>query len=320
MKKQKLGTSGLSVTPVAFGASALGNMPDTYGYEVSEARAQITLQKIFEGPINFLDTSNNYGLGRSESRIGQAIKARGGLPDGFVLATKLDRDMQTGRFDADRVARSIEESLTRLGLNCVPLLHLHDPEHAHDLDEVTRDGGAIDALFKLKEQGLVTAVGLAMGALDIMFPILKAYPFDSLISHNRFTLLNRSAGPMFDHAQMQDIAVFNAAPYAGGVLAKGSHNLPKITYQPANAKQLQPVRALEDVCARHNIPLGAAALQFSLNERRVTSTIVGVSRPERVVETLEWAALELPEPALAELAQLSFDLRDPEADRVYKPD
>ena len=320
MKKQKLGTSGLSVTPVAFGASALGNMPDTYGYEVSEARAQITLQKIFEGPINFLDTSNNYGLGRSESRIGQAIKARGGLPDGFVLATKLDRDMQTGRFDADRVARSIEESLTRLGLNCVPLLHLHDPEHAHDLDEVTRDGGAIDALFKLKEQGLVTAVGLAMGALDIMFPILKAYPFDSLISHNRFTLLNRSAGPMFDHAQMQDIAVFNAAPYAGGVLAKGSHNLPKITYQPANAKQSQPVRALEDVCARHNIPLGAAALQFSLNERRVTSTIVGVSRPERVVETLEWAALELPEPALAELAQLSFDIGDPEADRVYKPD
>ena len=319
MKKQKLGTSGLSVTPVAFGASALGNMPDTYGYEVSEARAQITLQKIFEGPINFLDTSNNYGLGRSESRIGQAIKARGGLPDGFVLATKLDRDMQTGRFDVDWVARSIEESLTRLGLNCIPLLHLHDPEHAHDLDEVTRDGGAIDALFKLKEQGLVTAVGLAMGALDIMFPILKAYPFDSLISHNRFTLLNRSAGPMFDYAQTQDIAVFNAAPYAGGVLAKGSQILPKITYQPANAKQLQPVRALEDVCSRHNIPLGAAALQFSLSERRVTSTIVGVSRPERVVETLEWAALELPEPALAELAQLTFDLGDPEADRVYKP-
>ena len=130
---------------MAFGASALGNMPDTYGYEVNEARAQTTLQKIFDGPVNFLDTSNNYGLGRSESRIGQAIKARGGLPDGFVLATKLDRDMQTGCFDADRVARSIEESLTRLGLDCVPLLHLHDPEHARDLNEVTRDGGAIDA-------------------------------------------------------------------------------------------------------------------------------------------------------------------------------
>ena len=319
MKKQRLGTSGLSVTSVAFGASALGNMPDTYGYEVSEARAQTTLQKIFDGPVNFLDTSNNYGLGRSESRIGQAIKARGGLPDGFVLATKLDRDMQTGCFDADRVVRSIEESLTRLGLDCVPLLHLHDPEHARDLSEVTRDGGAIDALFKLKEQGLVTAVGLAMGALDIMFPILKAYPFDSLISHNRFTLMNRSAGPMFDYAQTQSIAVFNAAPYAGGVLAKGSHDMPKITYQPADAKQLKPIRVLEEICARHNIPLGAAALQFSLKESRVTSTIVGVSRPERIDETLEWAALKIPEVALVELAQLSYDLDDPEANRLYKP-
>ncbi len=319
MKKQKLGISGLSVTSVAFGASALGNMPDTYGYEVNEARAQTTLQKIFDGPVNFLDTSNNYGLGRSESRIGQAIKARGGLPDGFVLATKLDRDMQTGCFDADRVARSIEESLTHLGLDCVPLLHLHDPEHARDLSEVTRDGGAIDALFKLKEQGLVTAVGLAMGALDIMFPILKAYPFDSLISHNRFTLLNRSAGPMFDFAQTQSIAVFNAAPYAGGVLAKGSHDMLKITYQPADAKQLKRIRVLEEICARHNIPLGAAALQFSLKDNRVTSTIVGVSRPERIEETLEWAALKTPEAAPIELTQLSYDLDDAEANRLYKP-
>ena len=111
---------------------------------------------------------------------------------------------------------------------------------------------------------MVTAVSLAMGALDIMFPILKAYPFDSLISHNRFTLLNRSAGPMFDYAQKQSIAVFNAAPYAGGVLAKGSHDMPKITYRPADAKQLKPIRVLEEICARHNIPLGAAALQFSL--------------------------------------------------------
>ena len=69
---------------------------------------------------------------------------------------------------------------------------------------------------------------------------------------------------MFDYAQKQSIAVFNAAPYAGGVLAKGSHDMPKITYRPADAKQLKPIRVLEEICARHNIPLGAAALQFSL--------------------------------------------------------
>ena len=77
-------------------------MPDTYGYEVSEARARETLDAIFESEVNFLDTSNNYGFGRSEARTGDAIRARGGLPDGFVISTKLDRDMETLRFDADR--------------------------------------------------------------------------------------------------------------------------------------------------------------------------------------------------------------------------
>ena len=129
---------------MAIGASALGNMPDTYGYEVSAARVQTNFQNIFDGPVNFLDTSNNYGLARSENRFGQAIKARGGLPDCFVLATKLDHDTQTRCFYADKVAYSIKERLKRLGLDCIPFLDLHGHEHAHDLDQLTRDGGTID--------------------------------------------------------------------------------------------------------------------------------------------------------------------------------
>lgn len=191
MERIAIGKTGLAVTRLGFGASGLGNMPDTYGYEVSEARARETLQAIFDGPVNLLDTSNNYGFGRSEERIGAAIRERGGLPEGFVLSTKLDRDMETGRFDADRVRRSVEESLTRLGLDRVQLLHLHDPEHARDLSEITREGGALDALFRLREEGIAQAVGLAMGRLDIMMPILRERPFDALISHNRYTLLNR---------------------------------------------------------------------------------------------------------------------------------
>ena len=141
MDKRAIGTTGLSVTPLCFGMSGLGNMPDTYGYEVDDARARETLRAIFDGPVNFIDTSNNYGFGRSEERIGAAIRERGGLPEGFVLSTKLDRDMETGRFDADRARRSVEESLMRLGIDSIPMLHLHDPEHARDLDEITGKGG-----------------------------------------------------------------------------------------------------------------------------------------------------------------------------------
>lgn len=319
MERRRIGKTGLEVTPLCFGTSGLGDMPDTYGYSVDEERALATLDAIFDSPVNFLDTSRNYGMGRSEERIGRAIRDRGGLPEGFVLSTKLDRDMDTGRFDAARARRSLEESLTALSLDRIPLLHLHDPEHARSLDEITGKGGALDELFRMKEEGLAQAVGLAMGRIDIMFPILRNWPFDALISHNRFTLLNRSADEMFDYANANGIAILNAAPYAGGVLAKGSVRMPRITYQEADHERLEPVRRVEEICARHNVAPGAAALQFSMRDPRITSTIVGVSKPERVSETLAWATVELPEAAMSELAGLPAANDDPEASRVYRP-
>ncbi len=319
MEKRRIGNTGLAVTPLCFGASALGDMPDTYGYGVDEDRALATIDAIFDGPVNFLDTSRNYGFGRSEERIGKAIRVRGGLPAGFVLSTKLDRDMETGRFDADRARRSLEESLTALNLDRIPLLHLHDPEHARDLTEITGKGGAIDELFRMKEEGLAQAVGLAMGRIDMMFPILRDWPFDALISHNRFTLLNRSADEMFDYAHANGIAILNAAPYAGGVLAKGSARMPRLTYQLVEDTALEPVRRIEAICARHGIAPGAAALNFSMRDPRITSTIVGVSKPDRVAETLAWGSADLPVSALAELAALPAATDDPEASRVYRP-
>ncbi len=294
-------------------------MPDTYGYEVDEARARATLQAIFDGPVNFLDTGNNYGMGRSEQRIGDAIRERGGLPEGFVLSTKVDRDMETGRFDASRVRQSLEESLTRLGIDTIPLLHLHDPEHARDLTEITAEGGALDELFRLKEEGIAQSVGLAMGNIDVMFPILRDRPFDALISHNRYTVLNRAADEMFDYAASRDIAILNAAPFAGGVLAKGSAVMPRVTYQLADDKKLAPVRAIEAICAKHHIAPGALALQFSMKNKRITSTIVGISKPERVADTLVWASTDIPQAAWDEIEALGFEADDPEADRDYKP-
>ncbi len=319
MKLHPIGETGLTVTDICFGASGLGDMPDTYGYRVDEDRARATVEAIFDGPANFLDTSRNYGFGRSEERIGAVIKERGGLPDGFVLSTKLDRDMDTGRFDADRAWASLDESKAALGLDHIPMLQLHDPEHARDLTEITRDGGALDALFKMKEEGHATAVGLAMGRLDIMFPILKNWPFDVLISHNRWTLLNQSADEMFDYAAQNGIAILNAAPFAGGVLAKGSAVMPQVTYQAADDAALATVREVEALCAAHRVVVGPAALQFSMQDPRIASTIVGVTKPERVAQTLDWSAAELPAALSQALQNRPAEMEDPEANRDYKP-
>lgn len=309
----------MSVAPIMFGTSSLGNMPDTYGYEVGEERARDTVAAIFDGPAKCIDTSNNYGFGRSEERVGAVIRERGGLPEGTVLSTKLDRDMETGRFDAARARQSLEESLTRLGLNSVPLLHLHDPEHARDLSEIEDRSGALDELFKMKEEGLAKAIGLAMGRVELQFRLLRNWPFDALINHNRYTLINRSADEMFDFANEQGMAILNAAPYAGGVFAKGSAQMPRVTYQDADEEALAPIRRIEAICARHGVAPGAVALQFSMRDPRIASTIVGVSKPERVAETLAWVEDAIPGAVWEEIGSLGYSSEDPEANRDYKP-
>jgi D-threo-aldose 1-dehydrogenase len=290
-------------------------MPGTYGYGVDEERALATVRAVLARPDGFLDSSRNYGFGRSEERIGKVVRELGGWPAGRVLSTKLDRDMETGRFDAARARRSFEESLEALGRDRVEILHLHDPEHAADLGEID---GAVAELFRLRDEGMVDAVGLAAGRIEVMMPLLRAWDFDALITHNRWTLVNRNARPMLELAAERGVAVFNAAPYASGALAKGA-DVGRYVYQEADEATLAPVRAIEAICARAGVPMGAAALQFSMRSPEVTATICGVSRPERVAETLAWAEWPIPQTVWDELAALPVATDDPEATRDYSP-
>lgn len=318
-KTVNLKSSGLTIPAICFGTTALGDMPDTYGYSVGEDRARATLNAIFDGPIPFLDTSRNYGMGESEKRIGDAIRARGGLSKGLVISSKLDRNMTNGKFDGERAQQSLEESLKALGVSSIDLLHLHDPEYASDLNDVTKKGGALGALFRMKEQGLCKAVGLAAGRTDVMIPLLRDYDFDALISHNRFTLLNRQGTEMFELAKSRNIAVINAAPYASGILAKGAAKQPLFAYMPAGDDIKSRANAIEAACAKYAVPMGAAALQFSMKSPLVASTICGVSSPERVQQTIDWANFEIPDALWKELEAIPFDMDDPEAKRVYRP-
>ena len=312
----KLGRTNLEVPNICFGSGPLGDLPNSYRYSVSEERALETVRAIFAGPAPFIDTSRNYGFGRSEDRIGKVIRELGGLPDGAVISTKLDRDSDTHRFDAAVARQSLEDTLGVLALDHIQLLHLHDPEYAESLGQVTGADGALRELFKMKEEGLADAVGLAAGDVEVMMPILREWDFDAIICHNRFMLTNRNAEAMMDFAVDKGMAFLNAAPYAGGTLAKGSEACEIYVYQDVTEEVLEPIRRIEGICARHGIPLGAAALQFSMRDSRVASTICGISKPERVQETLDWAAWPIAEEAWEELLALPYTTDDPEATRV----
>ncbi|WP_249336251.1 aldo/keto reductase [Sinomonas gamaensis] len=296
-----LGSTGLKVTELCVGTSPLASMSRLYGYDVSDERAVATIEAVLDSPIRFIDTSNGYGEhGEAEKRIGLALAARGGLPADVVLATKVDPDPVTGDFSGKRVFASYEESLERLGVDRVPLLYLHDPERI-SFEEATAPDGAVEALVRLRDEGRVDYIGVAGGPVRLLAEYVETDVFDVLLSHNRYTLLDRSAASLFATAHERGIGVVNAAPFGGGMLAKGPDVQGKYGYGERDERIADAARAMAEACARHNVPLPAAALQFSLRAPFIDATVVGVSSPERVGQTLEYAALEIPEALWAEL-------------------
>ena len=122
------------------------------------------------------------------------------------------------------------------------------------------------------------------------------------ISHNRYTLLNTEADSFWDVCQQHGVAAVNAAPYGSGILVKGPSAYPRYMYSAAPQDLLERAYKLEEICNRHHLPLAAAALQFSLRDSRIASTIVGMSHAERLAETLTLARYPLPEELWGELA------------------
>ena len=304
MTIRQLGTTPLQVSPICVGTSALGSFPAQYGYEVSDETAVATIARVFQGPFTFIDTSNEYGGGDSEKRIGRAIRENGGVPDGFVIATKVDPLPGSSDFSGDRVRRSIEESLERLGLDTLQLVYLHDPEKI-TFEEATAPGGPLEALIELRDEGVISHLGVAGGPIDLELQYLATEAFDAVISHNRYTLVEQTAEPLLDDAVARGVAFINAAPFGGGMLVKGPKAVPRYCYAPVDQATLDRVTEMERLCADFGVPLAAAALQFSTRDHRVTATIVGMSEPRRIEQTVELLDVSIPDELWDALLPLS---------------
>lgn len=264
------------MSPVTLGTSWLGAQ-DTVEEVAALADAMVA------APFA-LDTSNNYQDGRSETALDEALARGGGTRSGTPIFTKVDRDPDTGAFDRDRVWRSFEESSGRLGIDRFPLLHLHDP-YSITVEQALEPCGAIQGMLELRDQGLAGAIGIAVGELSAEWSYLRTGVFDAVLTHNRYTLVDRRAQPLIQEAAGHGMAVFNAAPFGGGLLAgKGT----TYAYREAPPALLTWVQRLKSLCDQHGVALPAAALHFSLRNTSINSTIVGIGRPERVSEIIAY--------------------------------
>ena len=304
MSIRPLGRTGLKVSNICVGTSALGSFPAQYGYEVDEDTAVATIHRVFDGPFTFIDTSNEYGGGASEERIGRAIAERGGIPEGYVVATKVDPLPGSTDFSGDRVRRSVEESLERLGIDKLQLVYLHDPEKISFEEGVAKEG-PLEALIDLRDQGVIQHLGVAGGPIDLELQYLATDAFDAVISHNRYTLVEQTAEPLLEDAARRGVAFVNAAPFGGGMLVKGPRAVPRYCYAPVDQTTIDRVLRMEALCGQYGVPLAAAALQFSVRDERVASTIVGMSRPGRVEETLRLLNHDIPQELWDQLLPLA---------------
>lgn len=290
----------LNVSPLTLGTSGLGR--DTEPGSPEEDAAVAVAVDLLQSTHAFVDTSNNYAGGRSEAVLGQAI-ARLGADAQTRVISKVDCEPGTGAFDRERVLRSFDETTQRLGVDRLPLLHLHDP-YTVTFDEAMGPGGAVEALVELRESGRVDGIGIAAGPVPLVRRYVETDVFDAVLIHNRFTVVDQSAAPVFAAAQERGMTVFNAAPFGAGILATGTRDGAMYGYRPATPELQAWVAQLEAVCAAHGVSLRAVALHFSLRSPLIDSTVVGVTSPGRRAQLDQLETSPIPDEVWAELDAL----------------
>lgn len=311
---------GLVLGPLGYGAASVGNLFRA----VDDRTARHLLDTAWDGGIRYYDTAPHYGLGLSERRLGEMLRGR---PRGeFVISTKVGRllvpdpDGRTRRDDdifevpADHrrvwdfsyggLRRSLEDSLARLGLDSVDVLYLHDVERSgQDIAEVVDTG--VTGLARLRDEGLVTAIGVGTADLGAIERAVRTDAIDLVMLPGRYTLLEAPANDVVvPLCQERGVGIVNVAVFNSGLLAtpepsETSH----YEYREVPPDKLRRARELAEACRELGVELPAAALQFSARHPAVVSVVVGADTPEQIRQNVERMRTAVPE----ELWQLLAD-------------
>jgi D-threo-aldose 1-dehydrogenase len=299
-----VGRSGLSVTRLGFGAASIGGVFDAIDDRVGLA----TLEHAWQLGVRYFDVAPLYGYGTAERRLGQSLA--GHPRDDFVLSTKVgrlvrrvdkiepgadvDRNAFGDRRDADRtedtgfrvvfdfsrdgILRSVDESLERLNIDRIDILFLHDPD---DHWEVAI-GEAYPTLHRLREEGLVGAIGAGMNQSAMLTRFAREGDFDVFLVAGRYTLLDQDAlAELLPTCLERNVTVVIGGVMNSGILAAPGQGA-RFNYKPATNEIVERARRLTAVCERHGVPLKAAAIQFPLAHPAVASVVAGVGRIEHL--------------------------------------
>jgi L-galactose dehydrogenase len=290
MQKRLLGKTGLELPILSFGASSLG--AEFRSVKVEEALESVRVA--LDCGLNFIDTSPFYGRGMSEVLLGIALK---GVPrDSYTLCTKLGRyDLQHFDFSAKRVAESVDVSLHRLGTDHLDIVLCHDIEFV-PMQQIVDE--TIPALRKAQAAGKVKYIGFSGYPMKIFKFILDQTDVDCALSYNQYTLQNtRFADEIVPYLKSKGVGVMNAGPFSARLLTNAP--LPAWLKEPEAVKAA--ARAAAALCESRGVDIAKLALQFSLANPDITTTVSGSANPNNIRNWAKWAAEPLDTQLLAEV-------------------
>lgn len=290
---RRLGRTGAVVGPISFGGASIAGLHSP----VSQEQAAATINEALACGMRYVDTAPHYGAGASESRIGAALADR--PRDEFVVSTKVGRRLRPLRpgeqhepaaflaelpnrrewdWTRDGIRRTLEASLSRLGLDAVDAVYLHDPDEFEGAVYAT----AFDALAELRDEGLVRAIGAGMNQTAMLTRFVGRLDLDVVLCAGRYSLLDRSAEiDLLQACRDHDVSVIVGGVFNSGLLADPQPGA-RFDYEVASPELVDHAVRLRDVCAGHGVSLTAAALQFPLRHPAVATVLVGCRTPDEV--------------------------------------
>jgi D-threo-aldose 1-dehydrogenase len=320
----RVGRTALTVTRLGFGRAPLGGLLRA----TSSEDAQAAVHAALAAGIRHFDVAPQYGGGLAERRLGEALRE---VPrERVVVSTKVGKRIELLAGDAptqargfegapphairydysyDGALRSLDESRARLGMARIDIAFVHDVNRKYHGEAVMRRldealAGACRALRRLRDEGAIGAFGCALNEVDVALRFVEEADVDCIMLPQRFTLLDRSAAAaLMPRCLERGVAGGVAAPFDSGILATGTAAHATYNYAPAPAAVQARVRAMEQLCARHGVPLHAAALQFPLRHAAVASVVAGMRSRDEVERNVAAMAMPLAEGFWAELEE-----------------
>ncbi len=305
----------LFASRLGFGTSGIGTMNQA----VSEQQSDDLLQRAYAAGIRNFDTAPFYGYGLSELRLGRFLRQQ--ERHTFTVSTKVGRILVPPRGESiDRgiwaaplelkpvfdytyagTLRALEQSANRLGFADIDLVHIHDVDrytHGDDQERIFDQAmdGCYRALDELRAAGHIRAIGVGVNDTHAATRFVRAGKFDVIMIAGRYTLLDNDAlDELLPEAARRGSAVVAASIFNSGILAERSTSTAATyNYRPAPGSVTERVARLTEICARHDVPVGAAALQFPLRNPAIAAVIVGMIEAEQVERNVAWANASIP--------------------------